>query len=149
MRRRLSVILGTLVVVCLLATPVASAAPGQSSWESGTGVVLDQCTGELFDNTFNAHFVETDSGPSHFNVHVEGIGESSGARYVGNNVDNESFHARPDGTLMIDQVLIVRVVSQGNLPNSWVTIRIHLVVDSDGNVISGTSDISFGCHGPS
>ena len=147
MRRRLSFILGTLAVVGLLATPVASAAPGQSFWESGTGRVLDQCTGEYFDNTFNAHFVETDSGPTHFNVHVEGIGETSGSRYVGENLDNETFHALPDGTFMIDQVLMVRVVSQGNLPNSWFTIHVHLVVDSDGNVISGTSDFSFGCHG--
>ena len=149
MRRRLFSMLGTLAVVGLLTTPVASAAPGQSSWGSGTGVVQDQCTGEYFDNVFNAHFVETDSGHFHFNVHVEGIGQTSGSRYVGDNVDNEFFHALPDGTFMIDQVLIVRVVSQGNLPNSWVTIRIHMVVDSDGNVISGTSDISFGCHGPS
>ena len=148
MRRRLSIILGTLAVVGLLAPGVASAAPGQSSWDSGTGVALDHCTGEYFDNVFRAHFVETDSGPFHFNVHVEGIGETSGSRYVGDNVDNEFFHALPDGTFMIDQVLKARVVSQGNLPNSWLTIRIHLVVDSDGNVISGTSDISFGCHGP-
>ena len=149
MRRRMSIILGTLAIIGLLSTPIASAAPGQSFWESGTGAVLDQCTGELFDNTFNSHFVETDSGPFHFNTHVEGIGETSGSRYVGDNVDNEFFHALPDGTFMIDTILNVRVVSLGNLPNSWVTIRIHLVVDSDGNVISGTSEISFGCHGPS
>jgi hypothetical protein len=147
MRRRLSIILGTLVIVGLLAPGVATAAPGQSSWDSGTGKAFDQCTGEYFDNDFNAHFVETDSGPSHFNVHVEGIGETSGSRYVGENMDNEFFHARPDGTFLIDQVLKVRVVSHGNLPNSWLTVRTHLVVDSDGNVISGTSDFSFGCHG--
>ena len=147
MRRRMSIIFGTLAVVGLLATPVASAAPGQSFWESGTGVVLDECTGENFDNTFNAHFVETDSGPFHFNTHVEGIGETSGSRYVGNNVDNEFFHALPDDTFGIDQVLNVRVVSQGNLPNSWLTVRIHLVVDSDGTVISGTEEVAFGCRG--
>ena len=122
MRRRLPIILGTLAVVGLLATPVASAAPGQSFWESGTGRVLDECTGEYFDNVFNTHFVETDSGPSHFNTHVEGIGETSGSRYVGENVDNEFFHALPDGTFMIDQVLNVRVVGVGKLPNSWLTI---------------------------
>ncbi len=130
-----------------LAPGVASAAPGQSSWDSGTGRAFDQCTGEFFDNVFNTHFVETDSGRFHFNAHVEGIGETSGSRYVGENVDSEFFHALPDGTFMIDQVLNVRVVSKGNLPNSWLTVRIHLVVDSDGIVISGTSDFSFGCHG--
>jgi hypothetical protein len=149
MRRRLSIILGTLAVVALLAPGVASAAPGQSFWISGTGRVLDQCTGEYFDNVFNTHVVETESGPSHFNTHVEGIGETSGSRYVGDNVGNEFFHALPDGTFMTDETLNLRIVSLGNLPNSWLTVRIHLVVDSDGNVISGTSDISFGCHGPS
>lgn len=147
MRGRLFSFLSALAVVGLLATPVASAAPGQSSWESGTGIAFDQCTGESFDNVSNAHFVETVSGPSHFNVHVAGIGETSGSRYVNDNVDNESFHALPDGTFMFDQVQIVRVETQGNLPNSWVTVRVHLVFDSDGNVISGTSDVSFGCHG--
>jgi hypothetical protein len=147
MRRRLSIVLGTLAVVGLLAPAVATAAPGQSSWDSGTGRAFDQCTGEYFDNDFNAHFVETDSGPFHFNVHVEGIGETSGSRYVGENVDNELFHAHPDGTFVIDQVLKVRVVSQGNLPNSWLKLRMHLVVDSDDNVISGASNFSFGCTG--
>src|SRR5207342_2847830 len=96
-------------VMSLVLTPGgASAGPGQSSWDSGIGVVLDQCTGEYFDNTFNAHIVETDSGYFHFNVHVEGIGQTSGSRYVGNNVSSEFFHALPDSTFMIDQVLNVR-----------------------------------------
>ena len=148
MRAKWPVFLGV-VMSLVLAPGVASAAPGQSWWDSGTGVVLDQCTGESFDNTFTTHVVETDAGLFHFNTHVEGIGETSGSRYVGDNVDNQFFHALPDGTFMIDQVLVVRTASQGDLPNTWVTIRIHLVVDSDGNVISGTSDISFACHGPS
>jgi len=147
MRRRLSIIFGALAIVGLLTTPVASAAPGQSSWDSDVGQVFNQCTGEVFDNSFTAHQVETESGPFHFNVHVVGIGETSGSRYVGENVDNEFLHARPDGTFTVDQVLNVRVVSKGNLPNSWLTVRIHLVVDAEGNVISGTSDVAFGCRG--
>jgi hypothetical protein len=145
MRALLAIPLGVLTSL-VLATGVASAAPGQSSWDSGTAVLFDQCTGESVDNTFNIHLVETD-GHFHFNTHIEGIGGTSGLRYVGNNVDNEFFHARPDGTFMVDQVLTVRLASQGNLPNSWLKIRVHLVVDSDGNVITGTSDFSFGCHG--
>jgi hypothetical protein len=149
MRRRLFIVFGALAIIGLLTTPVASAAPGQSSWDSGTGRAFDQCTGEFFDNTFNVHVIETESGPFHFNTHVEGIGETSGSRYVGENVDNEFLHAGPNGTSMVDQVLNVRVVSLGNLPNSWLTVRIHLVVDSDGTVISGTEEVAFGCHGGS
>jgi hypothetical protein len=147
MRRRLFSFLGALAVVGLLATPVASAAPGQSSWELVGGTIFDNCTGENWNDSGSIHFIETATGPFHFNLHIEGIGLSSGSRYVNETVDNEFFHALPDGTFMIDQVQIVRVESQGNLPNSWVTIHVHLVVDSDGNVISGTNDFSFGCHG--
>jgi hypothetical protein len=147
MRRRLSIILGTLAVVGLLATPVASAAPGQSSWEIVEGTAPNQCTGELFDNSGMVHFVETDTGHFHFNNHLEGIGETSGTRYVIDTQDNQFLHANPDGTFTIDQVLNLRIVSLGNLPDSWLTIHVHLVVDSDGNVVSGSSDFSFGCHG--
>jgi hypothetical protein len=146
MRRRLFGILGTLVVVGLLATPVASAASGQSSWEPVTGRAFDQCTGEYFDNSGKVHFVETDTGRFHFNNHLEGIGESTGTRYVINTEDNEFSHVAADGSSTIDQVLNLHVVSKGNLPDSWLTIRVHLVVASDGSV-SGTNDFSFGCHG--
>ena len=137
------------VMSLAVATGVAWAAPGQSSWESNAGTILDQCTGENVDNTTYSHFVETDSGPYHFNVHIVGIGETSGARYVGNNLDNEFFHALPDGTFMIDQVLNIRLVSQGNLANSLVlAVHVHVVVDADGNVISGKIDINGGeCQG--
>ena len=147
MRRRLSSMLATLAVVGLLATPVASAAPGQSSWEIVGGTAPNQCTGENFVNSGMVHFVETDTGLFHFNNHLEGVGESSGTRYVINTQDNEFLHAAADGSYTMDQVLNLRIVSKGNLPNSWLTVRIHLVFDSDGNVISGTSDFSFGCHG--
>src|SRR4051812_26800562 len=147
MRRRLSIILGPLAVVGLLTTPVASAAPGQSSWEDFEATAHNACTGEDFVNSGRVHFVETVAGPFHFNNHYEGIGVTSGTRYVANTQDNEFAHANPDGTFTIDQVLNVRVVSLGNLPDSWLTVQVHLVVDSDGNVISGSSDVSFGCHG--
>jgi len=147
MRRRRSITFGVLAIVGLLTTPVASAAPGQSSRDTGEGRAFNQCTGEFFDNTFTVHQVETESGPFHFNTHIEGIGETTGTRYVGNNVDNEFVHANPDGTSTVDQVLNVRVVSQGKSPDSWLTVHIHVVVAADGSVISGTEDVSFGCRG--
>jgi hypothetical protein len=137
------------VMSLVLVAGVASAAPGQSSWESNAGTIFDQCTGENVNNTTYSHFVETESGPSHFNVHIVGIGETSGALYVGNNLDNEFFHALPDGTFMIDQVLNIRLVSQGNLSNALVlAVHIHLVLDADFNVISGKIDITgLECQG--
>jgi len=146
LRRRLLSVLGGLVVVGLLATPVVSATPGQSFWEPVEGTAFNQCTGESFDNTGRVHFVETESGPFHFNNHLEGIGVSSGTHYVINTEDNEFAHVAADGSTTIGQVLSLRVVSKGDLPDSWLTIRIHLVVAADGSV-SGKNDFSFGCHG--
>src|SRR6187397_2844515 len=86
--RRLLGFIGALAVAALLATPVASAAPGQSGWEDGSGQLFDVCTGEFVDNDFLIHVVATDSGPFHLNVQVQGIGETTGSRYVGNTIDN-------------------------------------------------------------
>src|SRR3954447_23156538 len=77
------------VISTVLATGVASAAPGQSGWDSGSGQLFDGCTGEYVDNDFTVHVVETDAGPFHLNLHLTGIGETSGSRYVGNTIDNE------------------------------------------------------------
>jgi hypothetical protein len=147
MRPRLLGILGALAVAGLLAAPVALAVPGQSGWGGGTGQFFDQCTNELVDNTFNVHFVETESGPSHFNVHVVGVGEISGATYVGETASNAFVHAAPDGTFLVDQTTNFRVVGQGGLSNSWITVRTHLVFDANGNVISGRTDFVSGCQG--
>jgi len=147
MRRRFLGVLGALAVASLLAAPVALADPGQSGWDDGSGQILDSCTGELVDNDFNVHFVETATGPSHFNTHIVGTGETSGSKYVGENVGNGFVHAAPDGTFMVDQVANIRLVSHGDLGNSFITVRIHLIIDSNGHVISGRMDVASGCHG--
>ena len=147
MRPRLIGILGTLAVASLLAAPVALADPGQSGWGGGSGRLFDPCTNEYVDNTFSVHFVETDTGLLHFNVHEVGIGETSGATYVGETARTAFTHAAPDGTFLVDIVANVRLVGQGGLSNSWITVREHLIVDSNGNVISGRMDFASGCQG--
>jgi len=147
--RRLLGFVSALGVAGLLAAPVVSAAPAQSGWDGGSGRLFDNCTGEYVVNDFTVHVVEADSGLFHVNTRLEGIGETTGSRYVGTTIDNEFVHALPDGNFLIDQVLYVRLVSQGDLPNSLVfAIHLHLVVDPDGNVISGMTNINAGeCQG--
>ena len=149
MRRRLTIFLGTLAVVGLLATPVASADPGQSSWESGTGSFFDACTGEQVDNSFRTHFMSGDTAPFHFNVQLVGIGETTGTRYVGSTVDNESVHFLSDGNVMAGRIITVRVVSAGSSPNQvGFSLHYHLVLDANNNVISGFFDLNNGsCQG--
>ena len=137
------------VMSLALGAGTAWAAPGQSFWESGAVNVFNGCTGENMVGTFSTHFVETENGPTHFNLHSEAVGEVTGARYVGNTFQNEFFHALPDGTFLFDSLLTVRIVAQGSLSDSIViAIHIHQVIDANGNVISGWIDINPGaCQG--
>jgi hypothetical protein len=84
-----------------------------------------------------------DAAPFHLNLHLVGVGETTGARYEGTTLDNQSVHLLPDGNGMGGEVFTVRVVSQGSSPNSLVfDLHYHLVVDANGNVISGFFDIN-------
>lgn len=137
------------VMSLAFATGVATAAPGQNEWDNGIWNVPDPCTGDQIVGTYDVHFVNTASGPFHFNLHEEGVGQTTGARYEGQTVDNEFGHALPDGTFLFDRVIAVRIQAQGSLPNQIVfSLHYHLVVDADGNVISGFFNLSDGsCQG--
>ena len=131
------------VMSMVVGVGVASAAPGQNEWDSGPSHFFDQCTGEEVTGDFVVHNLNTASGPSHFNTHVVGVGETTGARYVGQNVDNEFYHALPDGNFLANQVLSVRLESQGGSANlTVVLIHFHLVLDADGNPIAGFFDFA-------
>ena len=146
MRCRLLGILGALAVVSLLAAPVSAAAPIANVWDTFTGRVFDQCTDEWVDNTGKVHTVLTEL-TSHANVHLEGIGETSGVAYVGNNTTNAPVHVAADGSYRANLLVHVSLVSKGSSPNSQITIRLHQVFDSDGNLISERSRFSSECRG--
>ena len=146
MRRRLFGILGAVAVVCLLAAPVSAAAPLENGWDTFTGSVFDSCTGEVVDNSGKVHTVLTES-ISHNNVHLVGIGETSGVAYVGSNTINAPVHVAADGSYTADLRVHVSLVSMGSSPNAQTTIRLHQVFDADGNLISETSDLSSDCRG--
>ena len=92
------------------------------------------------------HTVLTES-TSHNNVHLVGIGETSGVAYVGNNTINAPVHVAADGSYTADLRVHISLVSMGSSPNAQTTIRLHQVFDSDGNLISETSDFSSDCRG--
>ncbi len=146
MCRRLFGILGALAVIGLLATPVSAAAPLENGWDTFTGTAFNSCTGELFDNSGTDHFVVT-NGFSHDNVHYVGTGESSGLVYVGNTTIHAPVHVAPDGTITADLSVNLRIASKGSAPNLRLTVSLHQVFDSSGNLISETSDFSLDCRG--
>jgi len=152
MRRRLFSILGALAVVGLLAAPVSAAAPVEKGWDSIIGGrAFDQCTNEWFDNNGRVHTVLKDTAspqPSvHNNVHLEGIGESSGGAYVYNTTINSHVHVAADGSYTADQAVHFILVSKGNAPNMRITFLLHQAFASDGSLISETSDFSLDCRG--
>jgi len=146
MHRRLLSVIGALAVASLLASPVSAAAPLENGWDTFTGTAFDQCTGELFDNIGSVHTLVTE-GFSHNNVHYEGIGESTGAVYVGITTINAPVHVASDGTVTADLLINLNLVSIGDAPNMRLTFRLHQVFDSSGNLISETSDFSLDCRG--
>jgi len=143
--RALWAVLVGVVMSLVMATGVASAAPGQTSWDGGAFTQWDPCTGENVDQTFTVHFVDTDS-VSHFNFHSDGIGETSGASYVGTRAGTEIVHALPDGTFSDDFTFNLYLVGHGTLSNSYFTGRIHIIVDAYGNFLSGTMTFDSGCR---
>jgi hypothetical protein len=146
MRRRLLSVVGALAIASLLVSPVSAAAPLENGWDTFTGTAFDQCTGELFDNIGRVHTVVTE-GFSHNNLHYEGIGESSGAVYVGITTINAPVHVASDGTIRADLRINLNLVSIGSAPNMRITISLHQVFDSSGTLISETSDFSLDCRG--
>jgi len=146
MRRRLFSIVGALAFASLLAAPVAAKGNIENGWDTFEGSVFDSCTGEVLDDHGRVHTVLTD-GFSHFNLHLEAIGEWSGVAYVGNNSLNAPVHVAPDGTSTVDQHLRISLVSKGPSPNLMLTIRIQQVFDASGNLIFETVDVSQACRG--
>jgi hypothetical protein len=147
MRRRLSTILGGLAVAGLLAAPV-SAAPASNEWDTWTGARLfSPCTNEFVDNSGSGHFVNLGNGYFHLDVHFVGVGESSGATYIGNNELISPAHFNADGTVTVDTLASVKLTSRGPLPNQIVTVRNVDVFDADGNLISQILSFTTSCPG--
>jgi len=147
LRLRLFGLFGAVALAGLLAAPVAATGPVGQEWDAIVGGrAFDQCSCEYFDNSGKVHFLGSDSGLFHFNVHIEGVGESSGLRYVYDAVDNENLHANPDGTYSYDHIVNFGLKSQGSSPNQRITVRIRQVFDSQGNLISDSENVSFDCQ---
>src|SRR3954447_161697 len=145
--RRLLPFFAALSVASLLAAPVSAAAPLENGWDTFTGNAFNPCTGEVFDNHGSVHTVLLANGFSHSDTHYVGIGESSGLVYVGNTTINAPVHVAPDGTVRVDLLINLNLVSTGNAPNWRLTISDQQVFDSSGNLISETTKFSSGCRG--
>src|SRR5215471_13549814 len=135
MRRSLLTLLGAIALIGAMAAPVSAAPVTENGWDAIIGGrAFNSCTGEWFDNNGKVHNVNKDtSGLFHYNVHVVGVGETSGQRYQYNAGDNEQVQASPDGTFTFHQVINFGLVSQGGSSNLRLTLRLTQVFDANGN----------------
>ena len=147
--RRLISIFAALVVAGVLAAPASAAAPLENGWDTFTGSLFDQCTGEVVDNSGTTHAVLLANGLEHLNVQLVGIGESSGVTYVGHNAVAAPLpiHPSADGTFTATALVSVLLVSNDGSPNQMISFRDVQVFDSSGNLLSDTFTMSFNCRG--
>ena len=143
MRRRLFSILGAAGG----RVPLGRARLGRSAYRERVGhiqgSVFDSCTGEVVDDYGRVHTVLTD-GISHYNVHLEAIGETSGVAYVGNNTINAPVHVAAGRHEHGGPTSPHQSREHGQLAQrACSTIRLQQVFDSSGNLISETSDFSL------
>ena len=103
---------------------------------------FNPCTNEWVDSVVRLHFVFTQTvndnsslGRFHLNFSVDGVGETSGARYTGSEADNESFNlSLQSGRASFPVVNRFNLTTSGG-GNNWVVRLItHVTVNANGEV---------------
>jgi hypothetical protein len=111
------------------------------------------CSGELVDYTGTVHMIFRDNldaaGGEHAELEVQmdtsGVGETSGARYVGHADSRIQVNASQNGTTTTDIVERFTLIGQGNVPNSVAQFLIHVTVTPEGTIIPSVSKMQGGC----
>jgi hypothetical protein len=118
-----------------------------------SGPVENDCTGEVFIGTGKINTVNsvTDDGAGgvhetiHLNLQFAGTSETTGVRYVGNQVLNLEFNGKIGEENTILQMFTL--IGQGNVPNEKSTFQFHVTVRPDLTVTSYIDDFHILCQG--
>ncbi len=145
-------LLTALAILPLLAGPI-KAAPPTVVIVPVDAVVLSTCaenvhvTGDMVESTS----IVTKNGITHFSFHVrahlDGVGVTSGESYTLNASTLEEQNSKGDFPAEANIVLHELLVSRGGSPNEKVTIRIHITINANGDVVVDRSDMSDDCEG--
>ena len=117
-----------------------------------SGPVENDCTGEVFTGTgtINTVVSVTDDGAGgvhekiHQNLQFAGTSETTGVRYVGNQVFNEEFNSRIGEEHTIR--LMFTLIAKGSVPNEKSTFQFHITVRPDLTVTSYIDDFHILCQ---
>ena len=117
-----------------------------------SGPVENDCTGEVFIGTGTVNTVvsvtEDGAGGVHETVHQSlifaGTSETTGVRYVGNQIFNDEFNGKIGEEHTI--VFMFTLIAQGNVPNEKSTFQFHITVRPDLTVTSYIDDFHILCQ---
>ena len=138
--------------IALLVLTTLSAAPALAEVTTNVrlpiaGTVINPCNGENVDYEGTVHVVlrttVDGSGGIHLggnaNYHVTGVGQTTGAAYVGN--QNEKITLNLVGASTETQAITFRLISKGGADNFYITLRLHITVNANGDVtvVHGTA----------
>ena len=112
----------------------------------------NDCTGEVFigTGTVNTVVSVTDDGAGgvHETVHQSlifaGTSETTGVRYVGNQIFNDEFNGKIGEEHTI--VFMFTLIGKGSVPNEKSTFQFHITVLPDLTVTSYIDDFHILCQ---
>lgn len=116
--------------------------------------VPDSCSSELVDVSGIAHFVLSEAldgagglhASLHVNVEAKGVGETSGAAYVGNAELNANLNNLGKGSAQNLTVIVnARLNGQGSVANANLKVTFHVTASPDGTVTAEVVNLSLGC----
>jgi hypothetical protein len=122
------------------------------------GVHISACTGEVI--TYSAEYIISANQVTDGNLtapvavnqlfHGTGTGQPSGAKYL----IREHFHFQvnlPDATsatVTFKEHFVARLVSQGSLPNEFLSLQVHTIVNSQGEITVKVHEVIPECVAP-
>ena len=121
---------------------------------SFTGSFFNSCTGESVNLTetgdISVRGVINDNRANfslHYNIQLNGVGQTSGATYVGHVSQNITINrSLINGAVEFNVVVNVNLNTSGGGNNLKGGIRFHLTVNANGDVTVARLDSSFGCQ---
>jgi hypothetical protein len=162
---------GTLCALSLAAVALAACtdAPTPTAPRAATGPRLamvtnewtpfgfttnNPCNGEIVPFTGKVHtLLHGGSTPGasthaemHFNFYLEGVGLTTGTKYVSNAASSSAINQNRTGTSAITQTLHFKIVSQGSAPDFVVITKFHLTLNAKGEITAFHFDTETACR---
>ena len=151
--RRILVVIGIALVAAAAGANAAQAGNVANVRAELPFTVSNPCTGENVVGTIRVHFLLTltandnnVSGMELLQYSAQGVGQTTGARYAGDETGHTSFKSSlvNEQTTMTDSVTF-HLTTPGGGNNMVISGRSHITVNANGDVTVSYDDLSFSC----